>query len=517
MSLLKTIIVASYARSTHHKLALDALSHLQGPDASKWGDLLLSEYGAYLQGAKAPDDTFKDFKNHVLHVRDNFWGGAVAAAEHWYGQLVDHLRAGEWKAGAYSAGVLSHYYTDPLMPFHTGQSESEGAVHRAAEWSVTTSYDRLREMIPAVGGYPELSDPQDPQWLSMMIRDGAVFSNQFYDMLIDHYNLAEGVKNPPAGLDRASQEAIARCLAHATVGLAMVLTRGFTEASVTPPAVDLTAKEVLASSKIPIRQLINKLADKNDRIAVEAIFQEVQETGKAIKSLPESERLVRQFHAAEVLKVPLSRLNAEKPRPAGTCYGQPASAKPHITVATAPAATHNSRVAMPVAISPPASRMPTVQLQREQNSLPATPRFYLTVDDDIVDAPSIGPKTATRFQQIGMEKVRDLLNANPDVTAEKLNARHIPASVVRDWQDQSKLMIAVPGLRGHDAQILVAAGIRDCAALSRADITSLLNNVIQVADTAEGKRILRSGAIPDLEEVRAWINAAQQPTTSKVA
>ena len=514
MSLLKNIIFASYARSTHHKLALDALPHLQGPNAAKWGDLLLSEYGAYLQGAKAPDDTFKDFKNHVLHVRDNFWGGAVSAAEHWYGQLVDHLRAGEWKDGAYSAGVLSHYYTDPLMPFHTGQTEAEGAVHRAAEWSVTTSYDKLREIIPAVGGYPRLSEPQGSQWLGIMIRDGATFSNQFYDMLIDHYNLAVGVKNPPAGLDRASQEAIARCLAHATVGLAMVLNRAFTEAAVTPPAVDLSAKEVIASSKIPIRQLINKLADKNDRIAVEAIFKEVQATGKAIESLPESERLVRQFHAAEVLKVPMSKLDAEKPRPAGTCYGQPASAKPQRTAAIAPAAAQAPRAATPTAISPPT---PASQPPRENISLPSAPRFFLTADDDIVDAPSIGPKTATRFHKIGMHKVRDLLNANPEVTAEKLATRHIPAAVVRDWQDQSKLMIAVPGLRGHDAQILVAAGIRDRTGLSQADIASLLSKVIQVADTTEGKRILRSGAVPDLEEVTAWINAARQPTTSKVA
>jgi len=503
MSLLQNIIFAGYARSTHHKMALDALPHLKGPNAGGWSDLLLSEYGSYLQGAKAPDDTFKDFKNHVLHVRDNFWGGAVSAAEHWYGQLVDHLRNSEWKDGAYAAGVLSHYCTDPLMPFHTGQTEAEGAVHRAAEWSVTTSYDTLRTIIPEVGGYPTLSDPQSPQWLSVLIRDGATFSNQFYELLIDHYNLAVGLKNPPAGLDRASQEAVARCLAYATVELAMILNRAFAESSATPPAVDLSANAVIASSKVPIRQLINKLADKNDRKAVEAIYKEVQETGKAIESLPESERLVRQFHAEEVLKVPLAQLNAEKPRPAGTRFGQPAGAKPQLAIAVS--SNESASAGTPATAS--------------QNSipLPSAPRFYLTADDDIVDAPSIGPKTATRFQQIGMYKVRDLLNANPEVTAEKLATRHIPASVVRDWQDQSQLIIDVAGLRGHDAQILVATGIRDCTALRQANVAGLLKEVIQTADTTEGKRILRSGAVPDLEEVTSWINAAQLPPASRVA
>ncbi|MEZ6031549.1 MAG: DUF4332 domain-containing protein [Planctomycetaceae bacterium] len=503
MSLLQRIIFAEYARSTHHKLALDALPHLQGPNAHQWSELLLSEYGAYLQGAKAPDDTFKDFKNHVLHVRDNFWGGAVAAAEHWYGQLVDHLRGSEWKEGAYAAGVLSHYCTDPLMPFHTGQTEAEGAVHRAAEWSVTTSYDRLRDMIPEVGGYPKLNDPAGPQWLTLLIREGATFSNQFYDLLIDHYDLAVGVKNPPAGLDRVAQEAIASCLAYATVAWAIVLQTAFAEAAVTPPAVDLSAKEVIASSKIPIRKLINKLADKSDRQAVEAIYKEVLETGKAIESLPESERLVRQFHAAEVLKVPLAQLNAEKPRPAGTCYGRPADAKPQ------PTATTTSTALLAAVARAAESPPPSVRLQ--------TPRFYLNPEDDIVDAPSIGPKTATRFQQIGMHTVRDLLNADPELTAEQLATRHIPASVVRDWQDQSRLMINVAGLRGHDAQILVASGIRDRSALSQAEVHALLERVRQTANTPEGKRILRSGAVPDQEEVTAWITAARQPRTANAA
>ena len=504
MSLLQNIIFASYARSTHHKMALDALQFLQGPNAAKWGDLLLSEYGSYLQGAKDPDDRFKDFKNHVLHVRDNFWGGAVTAAEHWYGQLVDQLRGNAWKDSAYSAGVLSHYFTDPHMPFHTGQTEAEGAVHRPLEWSVTTSYDTLRELIPEVGGYPSLSAPSGSDWLRVMIRDGATFSNQYYELLIDHYNLAVGVKNPPAGLDRVSQEAVAKCLARATVGIAVVFDRAFAEAAAQPPAVDLSAKQVIASSTIPIRQLINKLADKGDKSAVEAIYKEVQETGKAIHSLPESEKLVRQFHAAEVLHVPLAKLDAEKPRPAGTCYEKPVAAVPQpiAVLQSAAAVPQSATIVAPVIVAA---------------SHTSSPRYYLELDDEIVDAPSIGLKTATRFQQIGMTKVRDLMNADANATASKLATRHITATVVTDWQDQSRLMIEVPGLRGHDAQILVAAGIRAKSELSQAMVSDLLRKVVHAAGTTEGKRILRSGAVPDEAEVTEWIAAAQQTARKKAA
>ena len=116
-----------------------------------------------------------------------------------------------------------------------------------------------------------------------------------------------------------------------------------------------------------------------------------------------------------------------------------------------------------------------------------------------------------------MHKVRDFLNADAEATAKKLNTRHITATVVRDWQDQSRLMIDVAGLRGHDAQILVAAGIRNRSALSQSTVAELLKQVIQVAATTEGKRILRSGAVPDEAEVTEWIVAAKQNATQKAA
>jgi hypothetical protein len=46
---------------------------------SDWRNLLLHYHAEYLGGAKAPDEVFKDFKNHVLHVREKEWGGAIEA------------------------------------------------------------------------------------------------------------------------------------------------------------------------------------------------------------------------------------------------------------------------------------------------------------------------------------------------------------------------------------------------------------------------------------------------------
>ena len=52
MSLLYAVVFASRCRSNHHRLAVDALRHLQSPDAEKWQNLLLHYHDDYLAGAK---------------------------------------------------------------------------------------------------------------------------------------------------------------------------------------------------------------------------------------------------------------------------------------------------------------------------------------------------------------------------------------------------------------------------------------------------------------------------------
>ena len=49
MSLLFRVIYAAHASSTHHKLALDALEHLDCPYASRWRDVFLNNREAVLE------------------------------------------------------------------------------------------------------------------------------------------------------------------------------------------------------------------------------------------------------------------------------------------------------------------------------------------------------------------------------------------------------------------------------------------------------------------------------------
>ncbi len=135
-------------------------------------------------------------------------------------------------------------------------------------------------------------------------------------------------------------------------------------------------------------------------------------------------------------------------------------------------------------------------------------RFYLNTADPVVDAPEIGAKMAQRLHTQGIRTVNDLLNADADQLAAKLNNRRVDAARVRRWQRQSELMCRVPGLRGHDAQILIACGVDEPQILAAKDPHQLMGVVGPFSSTAEGARIIRSGPLPDLAEVTDWITWA---------
>ncbi len=144
-------------------------------------------------------------------------------------------------------------------------------------------------------------------------------------------------------------------------------------------------------------------------------------------------------------------------------------------------------------------------------------RFFLETSDPVVDAPSIGPKSAERLEAIGINTVSDLLEADAEATAKLIKDRRINGDTFRDWQVQARLVCRVPNLRGHDAQILVACGVTDPQTLAEQNASSLLKEVSRFVNTMEGKRVLRNGKRPDLAEVTAWIEWAESARPLRAA
>jgi len=579
MHLLFHIVYAAHADGTHHRLALDALRHLRCTDSDLWQRLFLLHAKLYLEGAKAPDDEFKDFQNHVLHTRDGFWGGAPEKVRSWYNHVVEALALEDWPTAVYCAGVLSHYFMDPLQPFHTAQSEAENNIHRAAEWSISRSYRALYDLGLREFGDMRVELGSDPNWLVELVCRGAELANSYYEKLIAHYDIGRGVVDPPAGLDRVARRIVAEMIRYSYLSYAGVLDRAIDESRVFAPEIWLTAPTLVAAVQIPAKALARHTANAEERRAIARMYDELLTTGTVEKHLPEDDRLVRDLFAEQVLawRAPqpqASQVFPFKPRervvtridqlrremrqhetmPASAdviplraaSTFEPAAA----TVAAAAASANVENVTrQPIWFVVPneprdaGGQVPlraraglTDRLERVTIPRPCEPEqavvqmtvpadqawagdgdeasardayFQLTLDHDVVDGPSIGAKAAKRLNRHGIATVRDLLKADPAALAVLLDARHLTAQAICDWQDQALVMCTVPGLRGTHAQLLVGAGYRSAEAIAEAEPGKLCADVLSFAGTAAGQRILRDGDVPDIERIKGWLEAAR--------
>lgn len=542
MNLLFRIVYAAHATGTHHKLALDALRYMKCMDADLWQRLFLSEAKLYLEGSKAPDHEFKDFKNHVLHTRDNYWGGAPDKVRSWYQHLVEALTQEDWRTAVYCAGVLSHYYTDPLHPFHTAQSEAENNIHRAAEWSISKAYDELRDLGQREFSNLDVDLPDGPNWLVQLLCQGAERANGSYEKLIAHYDIQRGVVDPPSGLDRVAKRIVAEIIRYASISYGAVLDRAIADSHVHAPDVALTGSTLIAAAQIPFKVIAKRIADAGERRQVQAMYDELLATGTVDKTLSEDDKTVRDLHAAEVLAKrapppPVSkvfpfkapervvtridrqravRIAADMPPETNVVTLRPrtpaTSAEPSPALEEMPEAAPAARARLTAGLTDRLDRVTApAKKEKARASKPAAaePRFHLTPDQDVLDGPSIGPKTAERLYPHGIKTVRDLLKADPMALAVLVDTRHITRDAIADWQDQAQLVCTIPGLRGTQAQLLVGAGYRSGDAIATADADKLCADVLAYATSPDGQRALRNGEPPDIEKIKGWLEAAR--------
>ncbi len=317
--------------------------------------------------------------------------------------------------------------------------------------------------------------------------------------------------------------------------------------------------------------LTRAIAKAGERRTIEAIYDELLATGTVEANLPGDDRLVRDLHAEEVLgrRAPqpqASKVFPFKPRErvvtridqirsARRQSMAPASARviplrpqpmpePELAplVATAAGALADDRRltrAPMLYVVPGSPERPSLRARaglterldrvlvesppgpetEQEHEAPAPDRevaaagggrhFYLTLDQDVVDGPSIGAKTAERLNPHGIKTVRDLLKADPAALAVLVNARHITAEAISGWQDQARLVCSVPGLRGTHAQLLVGSGYRSGDAIATADPEKLCADVLAFAASTAGQRLLRNGDPPDIEKIKGWLEAAR--------
>lgn len=505
MDRLVTILRAAHCRSTHHYFAIDALAHIATGSGNRLGQLLLKYHDEYLVGAKAPDRSFRDFQNHVLHVQDNYWGGAPRACEKWLEQTLDYLDAKKWKKAAYACGVLSHYFTDPFMPLHTEQSDRESTYHRPMEWSVCKSYEDIANIDGSSVEPIHLSTGD--QWISKAVTQGAERANQNYNVLIDDYDLKKGCRRPPEGLGPQSRLILSELFHLTTTTWAKTLARIADQTQSDIPKFSLTLTTLLATIDMPLAWIVRRVSDASEQGAVKAILKEYEATGTVRRNLP-----------AEIKKVAVQREKdriAAIAKPASPKSAQPASPQDRVTTqaptAVAPTAAKPAHTPLPTRIPEPNPGPPVAGPRLQPAPQTSTPsrRLPVTRQSDLVDAPSIGPKTAGRFEKIGVHTIGQFIDASAAKLCEQLATRWITEGLLVQWQEQAQLVCDCQSLCGYKAQLLVEAGCHDANSLADSDPSDLFQRVTAVCHSIDGQRILRSSTPPEQADVAEWISDAQ--------
>jgi hypothetical protein len=172
------------------------------------------------------------------------------------------------------------------------------------------------------------------------------------------------------------------------------------------------------------------------------------------------------------------------------------------------------------------SGTPSIADSNDESSAAETPlaparsstlKFRLNSEAPVVDAPSIGQKTARRLEAIGITTVAEFLAMDVEDGSQKMGLKHLDPKTLREWQSQTRLALRIPNLRGHDAQILVGCGYKEPEQVARAKADDLLAKVEAFCATSEGERILRSGPKPDASEIASWIAWAGDARPLKAA
>ncbi|MFO1065333.1 MAG: DUF4332 domain-containing protein [Pirellulales bacterium] len=543
MDLIIPILRAARCRSTHHFFAIDALERIGTPRGKLLRDMLLKYYGDYLNGSKDPDDCFRDFQNHVIHVSQNNWGGAPKACEEWLAEVFECLSQERWREAAYACGVLSHYFTDPIMPLHTGQTERENLIHRPMEWSICKAYEEIYELCRFNHAEYHLELDAESGWMRRAVLSAASISHQHYDRLCEIYNVARGVVDPPRGLTKEARTILADLFDLAIGGWATILTRIAADTQAVLPIVSLSAPTIIATLDVPRAWVVRKITDANERAAVNQLFDEYAKTGAVEQNLPQEIRVVRKESKRPIQRDAAADLTESTTAPKQNksidkleskpqtpklvervmLSPPPEPSEPPRTLPPQPPAEEPQQDIRPAPqpeVTPPRSR----QIEPEPKITPAsrkpeTPDIVasesrIDLHSPLVDAPSIGPKTADRFAQIGIHTIGDFLAADPDEMAEQIDTGWIKPELIDDWQAQTELVIEVPALCGYKAQLLVAVGCRSADELAEADPDKLFEEIGRFCRTKEAQRILRSATHPTLRDIVQWIDSAShsEPT-----
>ncbi|KAA5542758.1 hypothetical protein FYK55_14660 [Roseiconus nitratireducens] len=488
-STLHRIVRRTRCVQTHQRFAIDALPLVATAGGTRLASWLLVHHAQYLRGAIDPDIRFRDYHNHVIHVREGCWGAAPRVARHWYFRLQQHLRSQNFAQAAYSAGVLSHYFTDVFQPLHTACSERENLVHGPLEWSIEQAYDQILGCWQTDPSRMVMPTIHQTDWLTGMMLHGAKRAGQHFDLLSERYRLLRVFENPTAGLDPVSLRVLAELFGLAISGWARILERaaGDAEANLRRPLPSCGHRITLAGTiaGCPIHLLKNRVAYWRRRRLIRAVTDEYLRTGHLDRCLPAEvdikRRVIAVYRDEQQRKAKL-RQDANARRILDASIG-PQHLGQHDTVAS--------------------SERPAAPARRTEGGL--------SKKDSIRCLSSLGPAIARRLETIGVNTIGDFLQCPSRKLADHLATGWIDKRWLRQRQMEANLRCEISGLSCSEAAWLAEIEIADTLQLADADAFDLDHRIRQRLANPD-QPWLRQVAPPSPDRLESLIAIARRST-----
>ncbi len=125
--------------------------------------------------------------------------------------------------------------------------------------------------------------------------------------------------------------------------------------------------------------------------------------------------------------------------------------------------------------------------------------------NDLRTALGLSHALEKKVRQLGITRLEDLVGKDPQSLVRLLNNKKVTEKVVCQWQSLADLLLSVPGLRPHEAQLLVLAGVHRGKDLRASEPHALFLRLQQVARSARGRKVLGDRNAPTLQDVGRWI------------
>lgn len=490
------MVRAVHCRSTHHLFAMDALPLVHTPAGQRLVGLILRYYRDYLKGATDPDTRICDFHNQIIHVEDGYWGGAPRVANQWYNRMLMHLRDGRYRSVARSAGILSHYFTDPIQPFHTASTDREALVHRPFERSVYQSYEAILDRWRSDQLRIVFRLGSEEDWLESAIFKAAGFAYGKFSPLVNSYRFEQGVKDASDGLDDTALATLAELFGLSITGWARVLDRvaqeGESHAKARIPSFSTFWPATRSTLATPFSLWLRRCLSCIEEIEMHELAKEYRETGELKEYLPaevDIKRRVIKVHRDE------KRYQNENKR--------------------------RRAERRQLDVERERRRQAEKQAERELEKKAAMEACsslpQLSPTDQLVKAPSIDRKTANLFGEMKIRTIGAFLTCDPAKAAEQLPVEPMGANLIRLWQVQASLMCFIPGLSELDAQLLAGAAFKSAFQIARSDPKQIRERIDRYSATASGREYLQGQPIPSMRSINLWIQNAQAVMQARAA